>query len=58
MFNVKAWAITFGILAVIVGTVMYAPVWVGDVLVGASYIFALYCLVNFMLVFRKEKNNA
>lgn len=58
MFNTQAWAITLGILAVIVGVVMYAPMWVGDVLVGVSYIFALYCIVNLMLVIRKEKNNA
>lgn len=58
MFNVQAWAITFGILAVIVGVVMYAPLWVGDLLVGAAYIFALYCVVNLMLTVRKEKNNA
>ena len=58
MFNTQAWAITFGILAVIVSVVMYAPLWVGDLLVGTAYIFALYCVVNLMLVIRKGKNNA
>lgn len=56
MFNGKAWAITFGIMAFIVGVVMYAPLWVGDVLVGVSCVFALYCIVNLMLLIRKEWN--
>ena len=58
MFNIKAWAITFGVLAVIVGLVMFAPVWVADVFCGALYVFAVYCIVNFFLLVRKEKNNA
>ena len=58
MFNTQAWAITLGILAVIVGVVMFAPLWVGDLLVGSAYIFAVYCIVNLMLAIRKEKNNA
>ena len=57
MFNVKAWAITFGILAVITAAIMFLPLWAADLLAGAAYIFAIYCVVNAFLTMREIKEN-